>query len=323
MGPRRKLGLAGLAGLALACASACLLDLEHEVACGDGHTDVLSGEECDPGDPASFEDACTAKGFTAGLARCDPATCQIVADAESCAVCGDAVISPGEQCDGDSLGNQRCPSGENRVTCDLDMCRLSFDACPSCGNGELEPELGEECDWNYHPGEGDVSACSDLEPIGAIQHKGYVQGQVTHSNCTDTCQFSRNSCSFCGDGILDDSYLDHGPQGKPALQGAEQCDGAAIDSDFLSDSCKQICGMSNLELRCDFECVDKCGAITIPSDAEEARCCVPGGASCDLDIPCCFKLDHPEEVGDGDGCGAVVVETENGPPVYSLRCRSI
>jgi len=321
MGARWKLGLAGLAGLALGCASACLVELEHRVACGDGHTDLLAGEDCDPGDLASFEDACAAKGFTAGLARCDPTTCEIEVDAEICAVCGDGVISPGEQCDGDSLGNQRCPSGEDRVTCEPDTCRLNFDACPNCGNGDLESELGEECDWNYHPGEdveGGTIACSDLEPIGAIQHKNYTQGQVTHGNCTDTCQFSRNNCSFCGDGVVDDFYLDHGPQGKPALQGAEVCDGTAIDPDFLSDSCKPICGDSDLKLRCDFECVDSCGAITIPEEPEEARCCVPGGVSCDPVIPCCIKLDDPGLSEDDNGCAPVVV----GPVVF-LRCRSI
>jgi len=311
----------GFVGLLVGGTAACFAELEHRIACGDSYTDRLAGEECDPGDPLSFESACKDSGFARGQARCDPTTCQIEVSAELCAVCGDGVISPGEQCDGTSLGNRRCPSGEDLVTCELDTCLLNFDACPACGNGLFETALGEECDWNYDPGEaveGEKIDCADLEPIGSIQYKGYSQGSVSVSACTDSCQLSRKECSFCGDGVQDDSYFDLGLQGKQVPQGAEVCDGQDASDETVQKHCKQVCAdSSNLTLRCDFECVDNCTTMLSPP-AEEANCCVVGGENCDPVIPCCFELDNPDE----NGCDYVAVDTPNGTIIVD-RCRSL
>ncbi len=319
----------GLIGLLLGGTAACLVELEHTVRCGDGYVDSLAGEECDPADPSSYEHACQERGFPIGNARCEPETCQIQISAEICAFCGDGVISPGEQCDSAALGNHRCPSGEDLVTCDFETCRLNFEACPHCGNGVFEPEEGEECEWNIDPDLedevlGKLVACEELESLGAI-NKPYSQGQVSSSACTKTCQFSRKECSFCGDDDVDDSYLDLGKEGQLVLQGAEVCDGQKADSTNLAKHCKEVCNGSSLTLRCDFECQDECARLESPPEPE-ANCCIQGGESCipydDIEsgTPCCYAVDNPEE-GKGNGCQHVVVDTEDGQIVL-FRCRA-
>jgi fibro-slime domain-containing protein len=51
-------------------------------------------------------------------------------------ICGDGVVSPGEQCDNGAANNL---GGYNQCTSD---CRLG----PHCGDAKLQPEYGEECD---------------------------------------------------------------------------------------------------------------------------------------------------------------------------------
>jgi fibro-slime domain-containing protein len=51
-------------------------------------------------------------------------------------ICGDGVVSPGEQCDNGVANNL---GGYNQCTSD---CRLG----PHCGDAKLQPEYGEECD---------------------------------------------------------------------------------------------------------------------------------------------------------------------------------
>lgn len=311
-------------GALFGVAAGCLVELEHRVACGDGYTDQLAGEECDPADRPSYELACEQRGFAAGVARCDPTTCQIEATAELCAVCGDGVLSPGEECDGNNLANKKCLSGADLVTCNQATCTYDLSACPACGNGVVDPAHGEECDWNVEPGEiadPEVVECAELQPLGEIQYKGYASGEVPVDTCTTKCRFPRDKCSFCGDGVVDKAYTDiGGPDGDLILKGAEVCDGKDVEPERLIKHCREVCtgdALSTLNLRCDFECINNCGALVSPEPAE-ARCCVLGGDSCDPVLPCCFALDNPGE----DGCAAVLVETPNGT-IFVDRCRSL
>ena len=64
--------------------NACLLDLDHQIACGDKYVDEAAGEECDPGDPDSFKNAC-ADVRPAGSGACDPEDCTIIKTVEQCA----------------------------------------------------------------------------------------------------------------------------------------------------------------------------------------------------------------------------------------------
>ncbi len=316
-------------GSALGFAVGCTVTLEHRLACGDGFTDAVAGEECDPRDLASFERACEEReGVLEGRAICDPTTCTIQTSPEICAFCGDGVISGGEECDGDNLRNKKCQSGEDQVTCDPVSCTFDFSECPLCGNGVRDPD--EECDWNHEGGDlTEAVLCSSLAPLGDIDDKPYSQGEVPISACSKSCTLSRKPCSFCGDGELDPANTDIGANDVPVIRGAEVCDGGQVDDDALSDFCQMICKLepgdapSSLALRCDAICGETCRSFTAPPMDPDpigaARCCVRGGESCDPTIPCCFDLDNGTM---GEGCTLVAVDTPDGT-TFVDRCRSI
>ncbi|MEZ4448610.1 MAG: hypothetical protein R3B09_03950 [Nannocystaceae bacterium] len=312
-----------LLGLLVGVAGGCLIDLPHHIACGDGHTDLLAGEECDPGDPLSFEGACLEREGLGGHAVCDKDSCKIITSQEICAFCGDGIVSPGEDCDGNNLGNKKCRSGHDQVTCNPLTCAFDDSECPKCGNGV--PDFGEECDWNYDPpGEfAEVRQCSGLDPLGEIDYKPYTSGQVLITACSESCILSRKPCGFCGDGFLDKQYID-GPPDAPVNQGAEVCDSEIVDVEALSMFCRTLC-RSNSEddvtnYRCDYVCAKGCKELDPPPIVEdpidEAKCCVRGGSSCDPQVPCCWAMDHPGEVG----CKSEAIETPEGTKLVD-RCR--
>jgi len=316
---RSQRRLAGLLGLAVGAALACTVELPRRLACGDGHVDALAGEECDPGDPESFADGCQRLGLP-GAARCDPETCTIRADPEICAICGDGALAPSEDCDGENLRNKKCPSGDDLVTCDA-TCHYDFAACPACGNGQLDPDEHEECDWNQSAG-GLITTvqCTTLAPLSGLGLP-YARGEVSAAMCNQSCVLSRLACSYCGNGQLEPSHSDIGVSSDlPVLRPAELCDGDAIDPNALSDFCQGICKLSpddapsGLALRCKADCRADCLGFTAEpiqvDPIDEADCCVRGGESCDAKIPCC------------SGCELVAIETPGGTQ-YVDRCRSI
>jgi len=87
------------------------------LVCGDGWTDQLSGEICDPGDPpsipvdvgtttcANFNDA-YGHPFTSGNLGCSD-TCDAFV-ISNCYSCGNNSKELAEQCDGNDLGSQTC-----------------------------------------------------------------------------------------------------------------------------------------------------------------------------------------------------------------------
>ncbi|MCA9686765.1 MAG: hypothetical protein KC457_31655, partial [Myxococcales bacterium] len=243
-------------------------------------------------------------------------------------VCGNGVIDMGEECDGNNLGNKKCRSGHDQVTCNPQTCTFDFSECPPCGDGTWDRET-EECDWNYEPTAqfGEFVQCTELEPLGEIDYKDYTSGQILVTVCSESCLLSRKPCGFCGDGELDGAYIDIGPGDAPVSQGAEVCDGPFVDPEALSKLCRNVCkenpedAGSTLNLRCAYTCAQGCKELEPPTiesnPIEDAGCCVIGGQSCDPVLPCCFALDHPGE----EGCKTVAIETEEGT-IFVDRCRS-
>ena len=296
----------------------CLAELEHRVNCGDGYRDVDedAGEDCDPLDPdeGPLYAACAEAGLSGGAAECHPRTCKTIVSEEICAVCGDGIVSPGEACDTDDLNGERCLSGEDALRCN-DDCTLNYDSCPLCGNGVPDP--GEECDWMSpvsDPDYEDEVPCNTLKRLGSIQIKDYASGSVAKSECTNQCLLPRNNCSFCGDEQLDEEYHDKGSLSTTLDlmsidQPGELCDGEEVEQEDLRRHCGGVCVGDEdtlLELRCDFECDDKCEKfVPLTGSPTERRCCIRIGP-CDDVIPCCYSLDNPTE----DGC--VGSEAEGG-----------
>lgn len=287
-------------------ASSCTLELDHDLACGDGVTDRLAGEQCDPRDPESPHlTYCEDRGLGLGVngtpaAACDE-QCRVVA--ESCHACGDGILQAEfEEC-------------EPAQICVTDSDCIAGGTCDGQTGTCLDGQMGSRLD------------CAVLHgPLGP-----YVSGSVDVGDCTSQCRFDRSACSYCGDGALDGAY-EEATQGGSILQPAEACELAASGPDPVADSnqldayCKQVCSGGSgttLAVRCKYSCADGCSGFDEQhwENTEAAGCCVLGGEECDVGgLPCCWALDHPDEdpaqacndnVGDGQ---AIVPRCRTKPP---------
>ncbi len=133
-------------------------------------------------------------------------------------LCGNAVINPGEQCDGSDVGGADCTSqgfDGGTLSCS-DSCRLDTSACYLCGDGSVD--FGEECDG----GNLADTTCGDF---------GFAQGQL---GCDDQCHFDTSDCSTCGNGTVEPHEAC-----EPGDLNGQTCEGAGFDSGQLA--CSQTC----------------------------------------------------------------------------------
>ncbi len=283
-GPALALAVGAAAG------NACLIELDHVLACGDGYADPLAGEECDPLDEDSFVGACAQTSHPNGEAACDPKTCKLIKTAEQCAKCGDGIIDfeVGEECDGSNIGVGCWGDGSTACT---NECKIDFSACAPCGNKVLDP--GEECDGNGTDGgivlPRNCAGSPEEEPLRSpfIMDFPYTSG--TAATCLPNCTFDRTSCGYCGNGVRNDALLVS--LGGSTLSMPEICDGDLFDSEWLANEfplCEQIGAQANVE--CAANCLDV-------SPREGPACCIPKNEACPADgdsLRCCYEYAHPE-----------------------------
>jgi hypothetical protein len=276
--------------------NACLLDLDHQLACGDGYVDGEAGEECDPADPESFKNAC-AEVRPAGTGACDPEACTIIDTLEQCAYCGDSIIDAvaGEECEGDQIG-AKCPTfGE--VGCVA--CKFDFSKCDKCGNGVLDPEEGEECDPAADGGDiavprpcagAAIGTPQEIAPLKSpYQDQPYSSGQAV--GCLDDCKYDRTECGYCNNGKLEsEGALVSLPTQPTTMSRPEKCDGVNFDPDKLAQ--EYPCGEAAIG---NVECSDNCLEFVRRDVGPE--CCLPKGEDCPLDgtFPrCCHEFAQPD-----------------------------
>jgi len=293
------------AGLGVVVGAACTLEIDHTTSCGDGYVDREAGEECDTAVPSSYINACVGTMRPDGEADCDPYDCTIINTLEQCAVCGDGRVDEelGEQCDGDNLNGQSCPGGVGTLQCST-SCRFDVSACRRCGNGVLD--VGEECDPNLGLDELTMGKpdCTELpSPYGdALPYSAGVPG-----SCRDDCRWERTTCSYCGNGEIENGDYDIDFDGTMATP--EWCDGNDFDRRTLEDElADSVCTVANADLRPIVECASNCLDF-IPLDLPQP-CCVKTGAACPSDdspVRCCYAEENPNSTV--DPC-QVVFDTE-------------
>ena len=137
-------------------------------------------------------------------------------------VCGDGIVTPDEACD---LGTEK-NTGEYG-TCNPD-CTLP----PSCGDGNVDDESGEDCDdgvnratYGYNnkpacgPGCKFTPYCGDAKVNPLFGEQCDDANQVAGDGCESNCMYRPG----CGNGILDEG---------------EECDDGNLDPD---DACSPFC----------------------------------------------------------------------------------
>lgn len=327
---RRGIGIAAACLVAAiasgAVSSACTLDLDLRISCGDGYVDVEAGEKCDPADPErAFEGACAEIDRRMGTARCDEITCEIDNSFETCAVCGDGHIDTvaGEECEGGDFNGQICPGDAGTLQCK--GCKLDFSACRACGNGIVEQELGEECDpgemlglSTNRPCAGDSTFPGIVSPFQGDPPKPYASGE--YQTCRDNCKWNRTNCSYCGDGVLDDTPLQVDPFADANFSSPEECDGDAFSEARLQisnfwDECTSIPNPDapgellegvRPNLRCNSMCIAGGGAPDPCCVRAGEACPDPGTAYAEAGLRCCFEYLHADEIAaGGDPCETV------------------
>jgi hypothetical protein len=338
---RRGLGIAAACIVAAVAsgvvASACTLDLDLRISCGDGYVDREAGEECDPADPdRAFENACAEIDRPMGKAACDEVACEIDRSFATCAVCGDGNIDEvaGEECEGSDFNGNLCPGNAGSLQCK--SCKLDYSECRNCGNGIVEPELGEECDPRDALTLSTPRPCAGDETFPGIvsPYLGKPFASGTYRQCKDSCTWVRSECSYCGDDVLDDTPLRLDPFGDTILSQPEECDGNAFSEARLQASgvWTECATWENplqpgeaLEgLRPNVACVSPDATSTssppcyVPGLADSANhCCVRAGESCpapgtayaEAGLKCCYEYLHADEVAAGDDpCETVFTE---------------
>ena len=198
--------------------------------------------------------------------------------------CGNGVIEPGEECDGEQFGwldcmntmgigcgQLACDSGDMDRTCTIDF-RRSCGA--TCGDGCVRPHVtsdpySEECD------------------------NGPANSDVVPDACRADCRLPR-----CGDGVADTG---------------EQCDNGPANDDLMPDACRLNCtrarcgdGVRDGSEACDLgplngttgsECSATCSLAGCPSGTLDAGETCDDGNS-DNDDGCLFTC-VPNVCGDG------------------------
>lgn len=295
----RLLTIAAALGSGAIVGSACLVELDHRLACGDGYVDRRAGEECDPEVPESFESACEGTNRPRGTAACDPVTCEIINDRLQCAYCGDGTLDPDfideaktiqlEECDGENIPAQ-CPTS-GPVACTKD-CRFDYSKCSLCGNSVRDE--GEECD----PGDGGIaiprpcagSILAGIDPLPSPFHDHpYTSGQAVR--CLTDCTFDRSECGYCGNGIAE-GMLQTAISDKQIVTMTlpEECDGEDPNDEAIAQSFPQCSGEF---VTANVGCSDECKFV--PRAGPE--CCLGTGAACpedDAPARCCHEYSDPE-----------------------------
>lgn len=259
-----------------------------------------------------------------------PATTNVVPFLPACQWCGDGELSVGEVCDDGNVSNIDCCASDCQPltgACnDSDPC-TETDQCvgsvcvgsgASCGNGQVQPVCGEECD----DGDSDNSDACLSDCSAAVCGDGFVyldfeECDDGNSDDSDAC-LSDCTAAVCGDGVVHEAAEDCDDAGESALcdpdctdavcgdttvnqTAAEQCDNGAANSDTQPDACRSDC----TQAACGDAVVDSGEECDDGNDDDDDQCrndCI--SADCgDGSLAADEQCDDGNST-DGDGCSA-------------------
>jgi hypothetical protein len=126
-------------------------------------------------------------------------------DNDVCGFCGDGALGQNEVASG---GNKDCD--DPTLILEDGACNCQVDNVPICGNGVVEPEIGEQCDYgvnNLHPN----------DPGPEPPYDGTIEW------CDTSCELHSAEGGSCGDGNVDIPYEECDPEHPEWQDGA--CDG--------------------------------------------------------------------------------------------------
>ncbi|MBU1536043.1 hypothetical protein KKF84_12035, partial [Myxococcota bacterium] len=173
--------------------------------------------------------------------------------------CGDSVVDPGEDCDGEDMGGGTCITLQyygGTLSCNSN-CTYDITECQGagvCGDNLLQPDF-EECEGS----DLDFQSCETL---------GFYSGTLA---CDSACQFDLSNCQGeCGDGTLEEQW--------------EECEANNIPS-----SCEELGyygGVLACAPNCTFNVADcatygVCGDGAVQSIYEECDTTSLQGATCE------------------------------------------
>jgi hypothetical protein len=215
--------------------------------------------------------------------------------------CGNGVLDPNEECEGDDLDAQTCDNfGYNggQLGCTAD-CRYDPSMCNAaavCGDGVINADKGESCDCG-----GQGSPCSSAQLAGLScanfdSPKGVAfGGGVLKCNSPTACSYNIDACTYCGD-----NKRNGGEDCDGAELGGQSCQSLGFDAGALS--CNVGCTYNTTSCQ-SFSCGDgKCQAsedsCVCPEDCPEdpntcsdCECGGQGGPNCYCDIFCVLNFD--------------------------------
>lgn len=189
--------------------------------------------------------------------------------------CGDGVVNAvdGEQCDGNTRGNQctnvctnECkwltPTTDPVTQKIIPTCKpddaVAATAMKGCGDGTLDSSSGEECDLGLECAAGKDPTTSSCKVGGQNNIKcvpGYGQNNSCQY-CTASCKKGYVSGGFCGDGIIG---------------GSEECDGESFGDvcntdkyDYHNFKCLPNCTVDKKAGQC-FSCTENTTKMSVGS----------------------------------------------------------
>ena len=183
------------------CSTLCMAEGSRSTGVTCGNREVAPGEGCDDGNTRSGDgcsNQCIKEGTPVSEKWCSQGNNNEQHDicAVAISVCGNNHIETGEECDdGNLLNNDACS----------DQCLFSGGTEDSCGNGELDIDLGEQCDG----GEGCSANCRWLGSSLSYENPSICGDGLGVGGRAGTGENPRCEAGAQGDGQSDPVIVAH------------------------------------------------------------------------------------------------------------------